>query len=273
MVARVWESARTDEHPLAKTQTVKDLYKMMLLARLASLTNRGSINLTRDLANKRSIKDVFLYIASGLGYKQRDGAAKDEIAPSMVAYVRQAVREIVSTGQFGTSQNRNLARVLLATADFSSPGVQVSYQQLFKFEFEHVLPQALHNLQINISDSAEGTIAVQAQEAIEQLMELDEPQRTDIINRLGNGALLDKGSNSSLGNVSPLEKLQLIDQKGLHNAYWPSHLQALRDSAGVVGKEYVEARSTALAERVADFLLRIDVLNQSTVPTESSANC
>jgi len=271
MVARVWESAQADQHPLAKTLAVKDLFKIALLVRLASMNNRSTINLTRDLANKRSLKEVFLYIASGLGYKQRDVVARDEITPGLIAYVKQAIRDIVTTSQFGANQNRNLARVLLATADFNSLGVQVSYQQLFQFEFEHVLPQALQNLEIDIPDNAEGTVALQAQEAIERMLELDDSERTDVINRLGNGALLDKGPNSSLGNVSPFEKLQLIDQKGMHNAYWPSHLQALRDSKGVVGKEYIEARSALFAQQIADFLLGMDFLASALSTTASYA--
>lgn len=271
LVARVWEAEQANPHPLAKSNAVKDLFKMLLLLRVASYSNRSTINLTRDLASKLSLQEAFLYVANGLGYKARGEAAGGHaITPDLVAYVRTELHDTLVAGEFGLSRQRNFARVLLAVADFRSMGVKLSYTQVAQFEFEHVLPQAVESMQIGPGAENDADV-LQAQTEIEQVLTLDEKARVSLINRLGNGALLEKSSNGSLGKLAPLEKLRAIDQKGMHNGYWPSHLQALRDSKGIVGQRYIEQRSRDLAEQIVAFLLDLSFLTQGQAPALAAA--
>lgn len=260
MVARIWESAQKSDHPLAKNTVVQDLYRVILLLRLASINNRSTVNLTRDLANKKSLEEVFIYIANGLGY----GRDKPSITPEMVEHVRREIREVLVTGEFGLSQNRNFARVLLATADFEASSLRVSFQQLFQYQFEHVLPQSLKTLQLNLEAEDDTSDVRQAQSSIVAMLELPETERASLINRLGNGALLEQAANISLGNISPYEKLLAIDAKGLHNGYWPSHLQALRDLRGIIGKEQIVSRTEALSDQILEFLFNMSFLREVT---------
>ncbi|WP_175719839.1 DUF262 domain-containing protein [Burkholderia anthina] len=263
LTARVWEAAQTNPHPLAKSHAVKDLFKMSVLLRVASFSNRTTVNLTRDLANKQSLQDTFVYVANGFEFKANGSASSGNgISPDMVAHVRQALYDTLVAGEFGLPRQRNFARVLLAVADFESVGVKLAYEQASQFEFEHVLPQALESMQIEPGQQTDNDI-LQAQAEIEQMLMLGEKERTSLINRLGNGALLDKTSNISLGKLSPLEKLRIIDQKGMHNGYWPSHLQALRDSKGIVGQSYIEKRSQDFADQIVTFLLDLSFLSQA----------
>jgi hypothetical protein len=176
---------------------------------------------------------------------------KNHFAADSLESFRSAVINCVSTEPLGLSMHRKLAKFLLVLADVTNGGRAVQIPAWASYDFEHIFP-VKHTTML-----AEPTLTGSpAEESVEEILALPEFERTQLINLLGNGALLGKAENISLSNNSPYHKYQAqADTAKYSNAWWPSHLKSLQDTKGVFSIEVIQDRSRALAKRAVDFLL------------------
>ena len=182
-----------------------------------------------------------------------DGLAlmKNHFGASSLESFRASVIDCVSTQPLGLSMHRKLAKFLLVLADVTSGGRAVQIPAWASYDFEHIFP-VKHTTMLT-----EPTLTGSpAEDSVEEILALPDFERTNLINLLGNGALLSKSENISLSNNSPFYKYQKqADTDKYSNAWWPSHLKSLQDVKGVFSLAVIQDRSRALAKQAVDFLL------------------
>lgn len=176
---------------------------------------------------------------------------KNHFGADSLESFRTAVIDCVATQPLGLSMHRRLAKFLLVLADVTKGGRDVQIPAWASYDFEHIFPQKHAGL---LTEPA--LAGSPAEESVEEILALPEFERTQLINLLGNGALLGKAENISLSNNSPYAKyLAQADTEKYSNSWWPSHLKSLQKEKGVFTISVIQERSRTLAKDAVDFLL------------------
>jgi len=193
-------------------------------------------NISRDLHSREDISSCLKFIAEHF------------LSNNDISQFKLNVEQHVKTFTFGQEKYRRLSKLLLIIADANKPGknTQIGVGNN-NYNYEHVFPQSYTNTELSNEASL-----LPATIYNEYDLFISDPDLSDVINLIGNGALLEENTNKSYQNSSPYIKLQKTQTS--QNAWWPENLKDLQNSNGLWVKKQIEDRSGVLAKDIVDWL-------------------